>query len=44
MEITPIAVIKNDFSDKFAIPRQSGIAAGIKSKIVFEKENINLAM
>lgn len=38
MEITPIAVIKNDFSDKFAIPRQSGIAAGIKSKIVFEKD------
>ncbi len=38
MEITPIAVIKNDFSDKFAIPRQSGIAADIKSKIVFEKD------
>lgn len=38
MEIRPIAVIKNDFTDKFAIPRQSGIADKIKSKIIFEKE------
>lgn len=38
MEIKPIAVIKNDYTDKFAIPRQSGIADKIKSKIIFEKD------
>lgn len=37
MEIKPIATIKNDFTSKFAIPRQSGIA-DIKSEIIFEKE------
>ena len=33
-----IARIYNDFTDKFGIPRQSGIADTIVSKIVFEKE------
>ena len=33
-----IAKIYNDFTDKFGIPRQSGIADSIISKIVFEKE------
>ena len=37
MEIKPVAKIYNDFSDKFAIPRQSGLSE-IFSKIVFEKE------
>ncbi|MBQ7739955.1 MAG: tRNA (N6-threonylcarbamoyladenosine(37)-N6)-methyltransferase TrmO [Eubacterium sp.] len=37
MEIKPIAFIQNDFTDKFAIPRQSGLT-DIKSKIVFEDE------
>lgn len=37
MEIKPIAHIKNDFTSKFAIPRQSGLTS-IKSKIVFEDE------
>lgn len=37
MKIKPIAYIENDFKDKFAVPRQSGIA-DIKSKIVLEKE------
>lgn len=37
MEIKPIAIIENDYDDKFAVPRQSGIASGV-SKIVFEKE------
>ena len=37
MEIKPIAKIKNDFTDKFAVPRQSGLS-DIESKIVFEKE------
>ncbi len=33
-----IAKIYNDFTDKFGIPRQSGIAQNMVSKIVFEKE------
>ena len=33
-----IARINNGFTDKFGIPRQSGIANGVKSEIVFEKE------
>ena len=37
MEIKPVAKINNDFSDKFAIPRQSGLSS-ILSRIVFEKE------
>lgn len=35
MEITPIATIFNDYTDKFAVPRQSGIAA-IESRITLE--------
>lgn len=41
MEIKPIGYIKNDFKDKFAIPRQSGIADCIKSKIILEGEYKN---
>ena len=37
MEIKPIATIKNDFTGKFGIPRQSGLA-DIISEIVFENE------
>ena len=37
MEIRKIAVIHNDYTDKFGIPRQSGIAGGVESRIVFEK-------
>lgn len=33
-----IAHIENDFKEKFGIPRQSGIAASMLSRIVFEKE------
>lgn len=36
MNIEPIAHIENDYKTKFAIPRQSGIANSIKSKIIFE--------
>lgn len=36
-EIRPVAYIENDYTDKFAIPRQSGLSA-IKSRIVFEKD------
>lgn len=33
-----IARIRNDFKEKFGIPRQSGILQNFESKIVFEKE------
>lgn len=36
-----IAHIYNDFSEKFGIPRQSGIVNSVKSKIVFEPEYQN---
>ena len=38
MEIKPIAHIYTDFSEKFGIPRQSGLVNGLKGRIVFEKE------
>lgn len=37
IEIKPIAYIYNDYTEKFAIPRQSGLAPSVKSVIVFEK-------
>ena len=37
MEIKPIAYIENDFTEKFGIPRQSGICESV-GRIVFEKE------
>lgn len=40
MEIKPIAKIINDYTGKFAVPRQSGLV-NVKSKIVFEKEYSN---
>ncbi len=36
--MTTIARIRNDFQDKFGVPRQSGRAPSTLSKIVFEKE------
>lgn len=33
-----IARIENDFTEKFGIPRQSGLADGVVSRIVFEPE------
>ena len=38
MEIKPIAYIRTEFSEKFGIPRQSGLASGLRGRIVFEKE------
>lgn len=35
MEIKPVAYIKNAFTDKFGIPRQSGLAGTVESRIVF---------
>ena len=37
-EIKAIARIENDFSDKFGVPRQSGLVEKIESKIIFENE------
>ena len=37
-EIRAIARIENDFTDKFGIPRQSGMLEGAESIIVFEPE------
>ncbi len=37
MEIRKIATIFNDYTDRFGIPRQSGIAPEVTSRIVFEK-------
>lgn len=34
MEIEPIAFIENDFTEKFGVPRQSGLV-GLESRIVF---------
>ncbi len=36
--IKKIAEIKNGFSDKFGIPRQSGLCNSVKAQIVFEPE------
>ena len=41
MEIKPIAYIKTDFKEKFGIPRQSGIANNLTSKIIFKPEYRN---
>ena len=34
--ITPIAHIRNDFPEKFGIPRQSGLVQTLRADIVFE--------
>ena len=36
MNIEPIAHIHTDFPTKFGVPRQSGLASGLVSTIVFE--------
>lgn len=36
--IKPVAYIRNDYKEKFGIPRQSGRAPSVLSEIVFEKE------
>ena len=41
MEITPIAFIHTEFPEKFGIPRQSGLAASLRGKIVFAPEYRN---
>ena len=36
MTITPIATIHTEFPEKFGIPRQSGLAASLRGRVVFE--------
>lgn len=38
LQIKKIAEIKNGFTEKFGIPRQSGLCDSVKSKIVFEND------
>lgn len=41
MELRKIATIYNNYTERFGIPRQSGIAPEVTSRIVFEKEYRN---
>lgn len=41
MTIQPIATIHTEFPEKFGIPRQSGLAANLQARIVFEPEYRN---
>ncbi|MBO5300013.1 MAG: SAM-dependent methyltransferase, partial [Clostridia bacterium] len=41
IQIEPIAYIHTGFSEKFGIPRQSGLVKELEGKIVFEKKYRN---
>ena len=41
MTIKPIAYIHTEFSEKFGVPRQSGLAGSLRGTIVFEPEYRN---
>lgn len=41
MEIRPIAYIRAEFPEKFGVPRQSGLAKGLRGRIVLEPEYRN---
>lgn len=38
MKIKPIAYVYTDFTEKFGIPRQSGLVSSLPGKIIFESE------
>lgn len=38
LTIRPIARIRNDFLEKFTIPRQSGLVRSLRAEVVFEQE------
>ena len=40
--IHPIAHIRTDFTDKFGIPRQSGLVPELTARIVFELSLIHI--
>ena len=41
MNISPIAYIHTEFSEKFGVPRQSGLAGSLRGTVVFEPEYRN---
>lgn len=41
MQSNPIAHIRSDFSEKFGIPRQSGLVPELRARVVFEPEYRN---
>lgn len=41
MDIRPIAYIRTEFPEKFGVPRQSGLAKGLRGRIVFEPQYRN---
>lgn len=41
MEIKPIAHIRTEFPEKFGVPRQSGLAKGLRGRIIFEPQYRN---
>ncbi len=41
MEIKPIARIQTEFPEKFGVPRQSGLAKGLRGRIIFEPQYRN---
>lgn len=41
MEIKPIAHIQTEFPEKFGVPRQSGLAKGLRGRIIFEPQYRN---
>ena len=38
LSIRPIAYIHSDFSEKFGIPRQSGLVSTLQAQIIFTEE------
>lgn len=38
MEIEPIAYVRNDFKEKFGIPRQAGLAGKVESRVEFTEK------
>ena len=38
LSIKPIAYIHSDFSEKFGIPRQSGLVDSLQAKIIFTEK------
>ena len=38
MELKPVARVYSPFGSKFGVPRQSGLAPEVRSRLVFERE------
>ena len=37
-QLTPVAVVHSDFTEKFGIPRQSGLVEELRARVVFLPE------